>query len=247
MTDIRLSYCQICKLKGFDIRTGTICSLTNKKPEFYDTCDKYEYDEKERLNLIDKKTKHLDKFTSSEKNAKNVINNRKIKYERTEKLQNDKYTRINIPDSYNIYESRFFYIIYWIIPCIVLIGVLYHEFFNDGEPNESVKMIFYSSAVICLGFVLYALYKILIDREPVLIFNKNGLQIKNNGLIIWRDIILCAIKYDMEQGLSSDSLLIYRLSSHSDINIALKRLSETSRRIGHLIELYKEKYTDYKN
>ena len=176
MTDIRLSYCQICKLKGFDLKVGTICSLTNKKPDFTETCDKYQYDEKERQDLIDKKIKYLDKFTSSENNVKNVINNRQINYKMTEKLKNDKYTFTNIPDSYNIYESRFHYIFFWILPCFALIGILYHEFFGQGEPDETIKMIFYSLTVISFGIVLFALYKILIDRKPVLIIDKIGLR-----------------------------------------------------------------------
>lgn len=43
----RLTYCAICQNRKIDLKTGLLCSLTNKKPEFEDTCDKFIKDEKE--------------------------------------------------------------------------------------------------------------------------------------------------------------------------------------------------------
>lgn len=42
-----LEFCKICKNRQVDLKTGLVCSLTNKKPQFEDSCLDFLKDEKE--------------------------------------------------------------------------------------------------------------------------------------------------------------------------------------------------------
>ena len=44
----RLKYCKVCKNRGFDIKSGILCNLTQEKPQFEETCDTYDENEYER-------------------------------------------------------------------------------------------------------------------------------------------------------------------------------------------------------
>ncbi len=44
----RLKYCKVCKNRSFDIKSGILCNLTQKKPQFEETCDTYDENEYER-------------------------------------------------------------------------------------------------------------------------------------------------------------------------------------------------------
>lgn len=43
----RLEFCNICENRIIDLKTGLVCSLTNEKPQFEDSCEKFIKDEKE--------------------------------------------------------------------------------------------------------------------------------------------------------------------------------------------------------
>ncbi len=43
----RLEFCNICENRKIDLKTGLVCSLTNEKPKFEDSCEKFLKDEKE--------------------------------------------------------------------------------------------------------------------------------------------------------------------------------------------------------
>ncbi len=50
----RLDFCKICVNRKIDLKTGLVCSLTNQKPEFQNTCEYFIKDDKEakrKLNL----------------------------------------------------------------------------------------------------------------------------------------------------------------------------------------------------
>ncbi|MCH2034536.1 MAG: hypothetical protein MK202_13580 [Tenacibaculum sp.] len=49
----RIELCKACNLRTFDKNIGLVCSLTYKKPEFENTCEKFDADEKE-LNRLQK-------------------------------------------------------------------------------------------------------------------------------------------------------------------------------------------------
>lgn len=40
----QLRFCKICTNQKFDLQQGIICSLTNKKADFEETCDTFEED-----------------------------------------------------------------------------------------------------------------------------------------------------------------------------------------------------------
>ncbi len=42
-----LEFCKICQNRHVDFKTGLICSLTNEKPQFEDSCKDFLKDEKE--------------------------------------------------------------------------------------------------------------------------------------------------------------------------------------------------------
>ena len=246
MIDNRLSYCKVCKLNEFNTRIGTICGLTKQKPSFALNCQNYDYSESEHRKQINDIKSHLEKWTDSEDTAQNLINNRLIEYKVIESLSNDKYNLRNIPLKFEIFESRFFYIWFWIIPSIVSSVLLFRQIINPYDYRLTTNTFGYSLIAIFIGTILYAFYKITINRSPVLRLDNKGICINQREDIEWRDIILCAIKSDKERGLSSDSLLIFRFSTHSETSVEIKRLTETSIRIAHLIRLYQRKYCDYK-
>lgn len=37
----QLKYCKVCNIKGFDSKIGIVCSLTNAKPTFANTCEDF--------------------------------------------------------------------------------------------------------------------------------------------------------------------------------------------------------------
>lgn len=41
-----LTHCVLCEHQKLDLATGTTCGITNKKPDFFKTCPKIEFDEK---------------------------------------------------------------------------------------------------------------------------------------------------------------------------------------------------------
>ncbi|MBJ2172772.1 hypothetical protein JBL43_00890 [Aureibaculum sp. A20] len=43
----RLEFCNICENRNIDMKVGLKCNLTNKKPEFENTCEFFIKDEKE--------------------------------------------------------------------------------------------------------------------------------------------------------------------------------------------------------
>ena len=43
----RLDFCTICENRKVDLKTGLVCSLTNLKPDFENTCKFFKKDEKE--------------------------------------------------------------------------------------------------------------------------------------------------------------------------------------------------------
>ena len=48
----RLEFCKICQNRKVDFKTGLVCSLTNEKPEFEDTCKDFVKDEKEAERVL---------------------------------------------------------------------------------------------------------------------------------------------------------------------------------------------------
>jgi len=57
----QLKFCKICTKQKFDLQQGIICSLTNKKAEFEDTCDTFEED----TSITD--NSYLSEFDSSKR------------------------------------------------------------------------------------------------------------------------------------------------------------------------------------
>ena len=43
----RLKFCTICTNRKVDFSTGLVCGLTDKKPDFEDSCPSFSKDEKE--------------------------------------------------------------------------------------------------------------------------------------------------------------------------------------------------------
>jgi hypothetical protein len=44
----RLKYCKLCQNQSFNFDRGMLCSLTNEKPEFNETCPDYLENKRER-------------------------------------------------------------------------------------------------------------------------------------------------------------------------------------------------------
>ena len=68
--DWRLQYCYVCQKKGFTVKKGVFCGLTNKPPAFTDRCNEYVYDsdEKERLKETRRNFFDLNEKKSYKKN-----------------------------------------------------------------------------------------------------------------------------------------------------------------------------------
>lgn len=45
----RLEFCKKCEKKTSDLRVGIVCSLTNAKPDFKDSCDDFTLDHAEKI------------------------------------------------------------------------------------------------------------------------------------------------------------------------------------------------------
>ena len=50
--DERLVFCKICNNRKMDINHGLICSITNSKADFDETCPDFEKDQKEKDRLV---------------------------------------------------------------------------------------------------------------------------------------------------------------------------------------------------
>ncbi len=63
MTDCIL-YCNVCTNKKWNSQTGIICTKTNQKPNFKNSCENYVYSESNYKELIESKRKFYEKILS---------------------------------------------------------------------------------------------------------------------------------------------------------------------------------------
>jgi hypothetical protein len=53
----RLEFCSICEKRHVDFKTGLVCSLTNEKPSFENSCEDFSKDAKEAERKLTQKLK----------------------------------------------------------------------------------------------------------------------------------------------------------------------------------------------
>jgi predicted DNA-binding protein (UPF0251 family) len=63
-TQANLTYCRACQNRKFDPQQGLVCNLTQKKPEFVDTCPSFAIDEPEAIRLRDQERMAVQEETS---------------------------------------------------------------------------------------------------------------------------------------------------------------------------------------
>ena len=50
------NYCRVCLNRNMDYDQGLLCSLTNEKPAFKNTCPSFKLDEKNAERLVDRES-----------------------------------------------------------------------------------------------------------------------------------------------------------------------------------------------
>ena len=237
--DSKISYCLVCKNKGYSNEVGTFCNITNEKPVFELQCPNYKYDFNEHEKLKDLKRKIFKTNTFKNSNILYTDNSQEREtYEETKLNPFYKAKKlINIPEKVEIRNSYISKILCSILMFIFAMILLIFDPYNYKVSNE----VFYYILILIFITVALVFFIQFKDKRPKIILTKEGIFIWQNKFISWQNICLTLIKKKKEENVMFSLILI--LNNSSDIiEYSIENVHISLNELENYIELYKKDY-----
>lgn len=225
----KLTFCQVCSNRNYNLENGTFCGLTNQKPTFETWCPDYNEDSKARREkekgLLSRVT-----YDQIEENY-NYPTNQKAIQKLLKQLPNSIVVRRSKLDAWTMI------LIFPLITGIFLASFLAEE---KGTENLFSQPLGYLLLVPITGISIYGIY-LLKNNSPKLTLNLKSLILNEIGLTIpWWLILRTAIKSENAGSTTIDYLSLQVLGQSAEINYRLNSVNLSRRKLVTAIEAYRE-------
>ena len=228
----QLTKCKVCKHRQITYKHGILCGITEDKPIFQDSCNKYTFDKNEYDSLVLAQSTSYLKIIDNE----TPFHEKQARIRLTEKRKEyDSLSLDTIDNTVKVMHSR-------TINTIIGIGGLIVPFIFYQENNFN-QMDYFSIglSIFFISLSIFCFYKAFFSK-PVLILKSEGIMHKNK-VLEWNTIICTSFqneRTDKENRTRRVNLVIDQLIGKETIPMGFWNMKEE--KIGHYIELFKEKY-----
>lgn len=236
--DSQISYCIVCKNRGYSLQNGTFCSFTNKKPDFYDDCKFYEYDIKIHEEIRQRKLEYFKNIEKEANSLKHKLLYSTETYRKTNAAkQNKSHSKEIFTDKIEIsndYKTKLF-------SSNALIMLILFLIFIDTYDYKGQAPIFY---YLLIAFSLIGAVILFIqsrERKIKIIIDNEGIWTVKTGKIKWQNIALTLIKTKKEE-VHTNYLVLCLINRSDEIEIPLNQLYISQADLENYIEYFKNLY-----
>jgi len=219
----KLSYCNFCRNKSFDNQRGTLCGLTNEKPEFIKSCHDY-YENEQLIDYITTTLRGLIKKRYSELSFMKAYQNPHSVFREISSPTNNFKSK---KETWSIKRtnSKVFGYIFIVFSLFLFISLL-----RENITWNNVSIIILTTSISLLGFGLYEIF----NKKIKFSVNPYGMFFKDE-FIYFNDIIFVGSTYLKNAGdkkLIRNTVLIgtkscYLFEFHTDeTNITPEEIAE---------------------
>ncbi len=219
----KLTYCTVCVNGKMEFQRGTLCGLTDEKPQFVTHCEHFSLDP-------EKKEKSQRIFSGATSGEEDLVlhpddkqNNREL----------DRLTPKTVEVKKSLWQG--------ILSIAIALGAIIYltpQVLGAEEDKDTLIIL----GVIIIAISAFRSYQFLSGPRILGVLNKDGFQIKEHTLIRWDEIIAYYVLTEIEKssnGKKSSKYLVMRVLGKEEVKVWIEDMGISPKQLLSYISLFK--------